>query len=207
MSIEEQAPTWTRTVKFIGVPLLGFMILQADGCFPFVRFSNDVADSVVGALSFLLPFLAAFFAFVIPRRWLTTIVVLVLLLPLLCFSALGLFFESLLIGDAFRLGANPSFERIARVPMGAYSVGIYLSDCGAPCSFDIDLLQERTIIPGVLLVRELPGFDEADQATYKVIGQDTLQVNVPPLYATDDQRVVSIPARSRIYHLKPFLYF
>jgi uncharacterized SAM-binding protein YcdF (DUF218 family) len=130
-----------------------------------VRFSNDIVNFVVGTLSFLLPFLTAFFALIIPRRWLTTVIAIVLLLPLLCFSALGLFFESLLIGDTFRTGLNPAFERIARVPMGGYSVGIYLSNCGAPCSLDIEVLQEKTIIPGILLVRELSGFDEAGEAT------------------------------------------
>lgn len=206
MSIEAPPPTWKRSTVLLGLPLLCFVLLQADGRFPLVRFSNDLANSVVGTLSFLLPFLTAYFAFVVPRRWLTTIVAIVSLLPLLCLSALGLLFEGVVTGDTLRTGLNPSYERIASVPMAGYSVGIYRTDCGAPCSFGIDILQEKRVLPGVLLVRALDGFDEAGDATYKVIGPDTLLINVPP-YVDNDPRGVSIPARSKTFHLKPFVYF
>jgi hypothetical protein len=206
MSIEAPPQTWTRTAKFLGLPLLVFVLLQADNDFPFVRFSNAFANVAVGTLSFLLPFLAAFFAFVIPKRWLTTVIVVALLLPLLCASAVGLLFGGLSIVDMFRTGSDASFERIASAPMIGYSVGIYRTNCGAPCSYGIYPLQEKQIVPGILLVRPLPGFDEADAATYKVIGQDTLLINVPP-YVDDYHPWASIPARSKTYHLKPFLYF
>jgi hypothetical protein len=206
MSTEAPPQTWTRTAKFLGLPLLVFVLLQADNDFPFVRFSNAFANVAFGTLSFLLPFLAAFFAFVVPKRWLTSVLVVVFLLPILCFSAAGLFFEGLMAGDIWRTGLNPSFERISTVPLDGYSVGIYRTNCGAPCSYGIYPLQERQIIPGILLVRALPGFDEAGGATYQVIGQDTLLINVPP-YVDDYHPWASIPARSQTYHLKPFLYF
>jgi hypothetical protein len=206
MSIEAPPPTWIRTVKFLGLPLLVFVLLQADSYYPFVRFTNAFADVAVGTLSFLLPFLAAFFALIIPRRWLTTVIALALLSPLLCLSAVGLLLGSLSIADAFRTGSDASFERIASAPMVGYSVGIYRTNCGAPCSYGIQPLQEKQIIPGIVLVRALPGFDQAGEATCKVIGQDTLLINVPP-YVDDYHPSESIPARSRTYHLKPFLYF
>ena len=76
--------------------------------FPVVRFSNELVNFAIGTLSFLLPFLTAFFAFVIPKRWLTTVIAVVLLLPLLCFSALGLLFNGVLVRDALRMGSNPA---------------------------------------------------------------------------------------------------
>jgi len=197
---------WTRSAKFLCPPLLAFLLLQLNVYFPFLRFSSDAANLFVGALAFLLPFLAAVLAFMIPKRWFTTILLMVVLAPLLGLSALGVLFEGALLEDTLRTGVNPAFERIATVPMGVYSVGIFLSDCGAPCSMDIALRQEKAIAPGVLLVRELAGFEDADQPTYKVIDQDTLLINVPP-YIDEDPRGVSIPARSRIYHLRPSLYF
>src|SRR5271156_5470935 len=160
MSIEASTPTCRRTAKFLGLPLVGFVLLQADGMFPVVRFSNELVNFAIGTLSFLLPFLAAFFAFVIPKRWLTTVIAVALLLPLLCFSALGLLFNGVLVRDALRIGSNPAFERIATAPMGGYSVGIYVSDCGAVCSPGIDLIQEKQIIPGILLTRALDGIDQ-----------------------------------------------
>jgi hypothetical protein len=197
-----------RTLKFVGLPLLGFFLLQADGRFPLVRFSNDLANLAAGTLSFLLPFLAAFFAFVIPKRWLTTVIAVALLLPLLCFSALGLLFNGVLVRDALRIRSDPAFERIATVPMGAYSVGVYLNDCGAPCGMDVDLLQERPILPGIVIVRALNGFADADarDASCKVIAPDTLVVSIPA-YVDNDRPWESQPARSKTYHLKPFLYF
>lgn len=90
--------------------------------------------------------------------------------------------------------------------MDGYSVGLFVNDCGAPCGIGIDLFQERSIIRGILLVRALLGFDDADSASYKVIGDDTLQVDVPA-FVDSDPRGMSIPAQSRVYHLKRFLYF
>jgi hypothetical protein len=206
MSIAAPPPSWKRTAKFLGFPLVGFLLLQTDGCFPVVRLSNELANFAVGTLSFFLPFLAAFFAFVIPKRWLTTIVAIVLLLPLLCFSTVGLLFNGILVRDALRIGSNPAFERIGTVPMSGYSVGIYLSNCGAVCSPAIDLIQEKQIIPGILLTRALDGIDQADKSTYQVIGQDTLTINTPA-YPDSDRPSESIPARTKTYHLKPFVYF
>src|SRR5208282_3297373 len=129
-----------------------------------------------------------------------------LLLPLLCFSALGLLFNGVLVRDALRIGSNPAFERIATAPMGGYSVGIYVSDCGAVCSPGIDLIQEKQIIPGILLTRALDGIDQADKATYQVIGQNSLTISTPA-YPDSDRPWESIPARSKTYHLKSFVYF
>jgi hypothetical protein len=206
MSIEAAPQTWTRTAKFVGLPLIVFMLVQADGCFPVVRFSNDLANFTVGTFSFVLPFLTMIFAFIVPRRLLTSIVITVLLLPILCFSAAGLLFQGVIASDAFRTGIDPSFERISTVPIGSYSVDVYRTDCGAPCGMGIYLLQKKKLLPGILLVRRLDDFDDAGDATCKEIGQDMLQIDIPA-YANDYQPSASIPARSRVYHLKPFLYF
>jgi len=108
-----------------------------------------------------------------------------------------------MIGDTWRTGVNSAFEPIASVPMGGYSVGIYRTNCGAPCSFGIYPLQEKQIMPGILLVRALPGFEPADKAAFKVIGKDALLLQVPEYFDGE----VRTPARSRVYHLKRFLYF
>jgi len=206
MSTEAPLKNWKRAAKFLGLPLLVFVLLQANGSFPIVRLSSDSANYAVGTLSFILPFLTAFFAFVVPKRWLTSALIVVFLLPILCFSAVGLFFEALMARDVWRTGLNPSFERISTVPLAGYSVGIYRTNCGAPCSYGIYPLQEKQIIPGILLVRQLDGFGDAGEATYKVIGPDTLMLSIPA-YVDNDRPWESIPARSRVYHLKPFLYF
>jgi hypothetical protein len=203
MSTEARSPAWTRVAKFVGVPLVGFALVQANSIYPFIRFRYEPANIVASTMSFLLPFVAAHFAVIIPLRWWGKALAILLLLPLLALCVIGAFFESLMIGDALLTGVNPAFEPIASVPMGSYLVGIYRTDCGAPCSFGIYPLQEKQILPGILLVRPLPGFDEASDATYKVIREDTLLLEVPE-YFDGKYRT---PARSRVYHLKRFLYF
>jgi hypothetical protein len=203
---EASPRTWTHTAKFLGAPLVAFALLLANAYFPFVRFSNELANAVLAIVIFFLPFLTAILAFTIPRRWLTTITVFVLLVPLLCFSAVGLLWEGFLLVETVRTGVNPAYEQIATAQMAGYSVGIYRTDCGALCSFGIDPLQEKQVVLGILVVRELPGFEDAGEATYKVIGQDTLLIRVPA-YVDNDPPVRTMPARSRIYHLKRFLYF
>jgi hypothetical protein len=205
MSLEASARTWTRTAKYLGLPLFGFGLVVADARFPFVRFSNELANVIVGALSWLLPFVTAIrlvtIPTLVPRRSLITGVGFVLLLPLLLFCPFGLLISVFEIWDTYGTGVNLAFEAVASVPMDGYSVGIYRTDyCGAPCSFTIYILQEKPILPGILLVRELYEFDPAGEATYKVIAKDVLRVDVPA-YGGD------APARSKVFRLKPYLYF
>jgi hypothetical protein len=148
------------------------------------------------------PFMTAIFALFIPRRWLTTILVIVLLVPLMLASLFVFLLNVLTINDIFRTGVNPSFEPLAHVPMDGYSVGIYLTDCGAPCSFGIDILQEKQIVPGLLLVRRLEGFDQAIWPVYQVIGTGILRVNIPQYGKGRD----AAPARSSTYYLRSYLY-
>jgi hypothetical protein len=203
MSVAAPPPTWIRTAKFLGLPLLAFALIQADESFPFLRFDSELANVLVGDASYLLPFVAAFFALIIPRSPLTKVIAVLMLLPLLCYSAVAGLLESFIASDTYRTGVNPGFEPVARANMDGYAVAIYRTNCGAPCSYGIYLLQEKRIEPGILLVRSLPNFYPADNATYQVIGKDTLLVQVPEYF--DGQ--VRIPVRSRTYRLRPFVYF
>jgi hypothetical protein len=202
MSVAGTPRAWTRTTKFVGLVLLGLLLVLADAAFPLVRFTNELANVIVGTMSLLLPFVAAIFVLIVPfpRRSLTAVIAIVLLLPLMLFCAFGLLTWSFSIGDTYRTGVNPEFERIASVPMDGYSVSIYRTDCGTPCSFGIYLLQEKQIFPGLLLVRKLYDLDPARGATYNVLARDTIRVDVP---AYDENN----GAQSKVFRLKPYLYF
>jgi hypothetical protein len=193
---------WTRATKFLGLLLLGLLVVLANAAFPLVRFRNELANVIVGAISLLLPFVAAVFVLMVPfpRRSLTAGIAIVLLLLLTLFCTFGLFVWSFPISETYRTGVNPEFQQIASVPMDRYSVNIYLTDCGTPCSSGIYILQEKQIFPGVLLVRKLYDFDPAREATYKVLGNNTIRVDVP---AYDERN----GAQSVIFRLKPYLYF
>jgi hypothetical protein len=202
MSAAVTPRAWTRSTKFVGLLLLGLLVVLADASFPFVRFRNELANVIVGAMSLLLPFVAAVFVLMVPfpTRSLTAGIAIILLLPLMLFGAFGLFVWSFPISETYRTGVNPEFQQIASVPMDGYSVKIYLTDCGTPCSFGIYILQEKQIFPGVLLVRKLYDFDPAREATYKVLANNTIRVDVPAYNERNG-------AQSKIFRLKPYLYF
>jgi hypothetical protein len=70
-----------------------------------------------------------------------------------------------------------TFEPISTVPMGGYRVRIFRTDCGAPCSPGIVIQQERQLVPGVLLVRTVGGFERGYDVTHRVVGCDSLLIN------------------------------
>src|ERR1700730_10801609 len=84
---------WTRATKFLGLLLLGLLVVLANAAFPLVRFRNELANVIVGAMSLLLPFVAAVFVLMVPfpRRSLTAGIAIVLLLLLTLFCTFGLF--------------------------------------------------------------------------------------------------------------------
>jgi hypothetical protein len=192
-----------RTVKYLGTPMLALLIVITNGWYPVIRFSDERANVAVGAAIWLMLWAAAIFALFIPGRWLTTIIVVVLMVPLMLMIALVLLLQGPSIADTFSTRFNPEFKPIAHVPMGGYSVGICQLACGTLCDDDINVLQEKEIFPGILLVRELPGFDLALWPTYQMTGRDTLRVDVPRY----GEGRGAVPARSRVYCMRPWLYF
>jgi len=184
--------------------MIAFLVVVANDWYPVIRFSDERLNVAVGTAICFMPFVTAIFALFIPRRWLTRIFVIVPLVPLMLVSLFVLLLDiSISDIDTFRTGLNPAFEPIARVPMGGYSVGIYLTNCGAVCSFGIEILQEKQIVPGLLLVRRLEGFEPAIWPVYQVIGKGIIRVDVPRYGVGSDAAL----ARSRTYYLKPYLYF
>jgi hypothetical protein len=93
--------------------------------------------------------------------------------------------------------------------MGAYRVAIYQIDAGLGGEA-IEVRQERTLIPGVLLVRRLETVDDADIANCRVIGPDELRVELSLWGIKPGQKDFEyhqIGSKDKEYHLKSFLYF
>ena len=166
---------------------------------PSIRFSIPALNYLFLLASFTLPWFALFSAFHIGRRW-VTIAVTVVLLPALAYTLFwGLF---VCIDTAYVLlnGIDPSFEAISRVDMGSYEVALYRTNGGAMTSFGIAVRQEKSVLLGLRIVRQLEGFYPADAATYRVLGPDVICVEVPP-YGDKAGR------RSATYHLNRSVYF
>jgi hypothetical protein len=111
-----------RTAKYLGWPILVLIIVVANGIYPVLRFTDARVNVLVGTMVWLMPFMTAIYAWYIPRRWLTTILMTVLMLPLMFVSALFLLIRGFYVVDTFKRGFDPSFEPLAHVPMGDSSV-------------------------------------------------------------------------------------
>ena len=182
------------------VLLLGcFLLIQWQVSHPVIRFSDPAANYWVFLATLLLPWFALHYVFMVRTRW-TRLLLSGLFIPVLLFTlALAILTTSWVI-HAVKHGVDDSCQPIARVGMGSSQVVIYRTDAGALTAVGIMVRQERTLIPGVLLVRELEDFSPAYTASYHVIGPDTLRVEVRHY---NNNAVAGVGT----YHLKRFLYF
>lgn len=167
---------WKRPLA-VAVSLVGCLALvHANWFHPVVRFGHPAANQIALLLALTLPWLAILPVALLPRPW-ARVVGLVLLLPPLAYSAFFAPFIAMEIEDTVAHGVDRAFTPIATVPMNGYRVRIFRTDCGATCAYGIVLRQERQLLPGIYLVRQLEGFYPAEDATYRVLGRDSLQVN------------------------------
>ena len=157
---------------------------------PFLRFAWPPLNSTCFLAGLLLPWVALL-QLVLLRRWWTTAIAALAALPLLLCSLV------ILIG-AILFDTTPAFERIAEMHWAGSSVRIYRTNGGATTAYGIVIRQERTVLPGVLLVRNIDSFYPC--YSIDLAGTpDGFQV-LPP----HDGYCV---ARQQVYRLKRFVYF
>ena len=166
--------------------------------YPVIRFESPELNGLFGfALAFLLPWLAVMAIFRVGRRW-TTIIAIIAILPTVLYSGV--------VGFAFMWtgfgldGRDNTFERFSDSRWQRSHIRLYRTDGGATTDFGVVVRQERTLFPGVEIVRPIDSFYHC------------YSLNVS---ATDSGIKLSDPAatcqtfsgRSREYRLKPFVYF
>jgi hypothetical protein len=192
------------------VLLVCFQLAQWNFFNPVLTFSSSRANYLALLPSFLLPWLCALFAFAF-RKWWQTAVGFLLLVPVLLYSLIGLGMTILYVGDITRDGADRGFEQLSRIEMGSYQVAIYRVLYGGAAGGEyIDVRQERTLVPGVLLVRSLEAVEDAEVAKYRVVGPDELRVELSiwgHKPGSQEFGYQQIGLSSNEYHLKRFLYF
>ena len=181
-----------RTARCVGIPIVAFAILTANGCWPLLRFDSTIANWLLETLSLCLPF-ALIYTACIPRRILSRALVLLTMSPIV-FAFAFFAFLNLMMGPDLR---TTCFRADGYVLRSYTSRG-----CGFFCDPSVTVQQERLFLPGVLLVRQLADFEQADSATCTRSGSDTfvLQVSDANLDPED------VPQRE-IVRLKPYLYF
>jgi len=199
-----------RPVVTIAVLLGGFLLVQWNFFSPHLRFGSSLANYVALLLFFCLPWLGLRYAFALRKWWQITVAV-VLLAPVLVYSLLGGIMTIVEVRPVIRTGADPGFAPLAKIEMGAYRVVVYqILDGGAVGGEAAEVRQERTLIPGVLLVRRLEVVDNADISTYRTIGPDELRVELSLWGEKPGQKDFEyhqIGSKDSEYHLKSFVYF
>ena len=182
MAYNESVPRTKVTIILSCIAAAVFLVLL-NWRSPILRLEPAYLNNVAFAATCLSPWLAVYlvggFRNAAARIALRTIFLWagVVLLPLAIGSLIG--------GGRGHLGT---------INTGRHIVKLYETNCGAPCSFGVAVRQERRLIPGVLLVRDLHGFYPAAAPTYTVINPDSIRVDVPAYGGSD-------PARSRAYRL------
>ena len=189
----------TLAASLLAVFLLGVWNWDA----PVLRLTSPLGNVVVLFGFFLLPWVAV----VIIRPMLTfggwrRVAFILAVTPLLAYSS----FTAALIGcfelpSAVQRPAHLGFDPIQRVILPNSTLVLYLTDCGATCSFGLLLRQERALLPGVLLVRDLGGWYPAEKAKITRGGTMGVRVAIEPYFGRVAQD------RQAFFRPRPWLYF
>jgi hypothetical protein len=158
------------------VAVLSFAAVQVNWHYPLLRFDSARLNHLFLLIAFALPFLAAFAVLGFPKLW-SKALGFVLLLPIFAYTALFAPFIAALTLETVLYGYDSTFQPIGWMTVGSYRVTIFRTDCGATCDNGIAVRQERQVLPGILLVRQLEGFYPAYDATYHTVGRDSFVVN------------------------------
>jgi hypothetical protein len=182
MAYNESAPRTKATIVLSCIAAAVVLVLL-NWRRPFLRLEPAYLNNVVFGVTCLSPWLAVYLVGRLPhaaaRIALRTI-----------FICAGVVLFPLAMGSLMGSG----WSDLGTIETGRHIVKLYETNCGAPCSFGVAVRQERRLIPGVVLVRDLYGFYPAAWPTYTVINPDSIRVEVPAYGGR-------APARSRTYRL------
>jgi hypothetical protein len=166
---------------------------------PIIRFASPVVNSLLGfALGLGLPWLGVIAVFRIGRWWAKTVAI-AAVLPLLLYSLVFLL-GSAMAGFAYRGGHDLGFDRFAEVLWKGSDVRFYRTDGGAATDYGVVIRQERTLFPGVLLVREVDDF-------YPCHSLDATSTDHGIAITDGRSDCRDFHQQRRVYRLKPFVYF
>jgi hypothetical protein len=142
-----------KWVVFVGLIL--YLLLLENGWNPILLFESPFANHAVGLTLLLLPAPLGVAAFFILRRWQGIVILVLLLLVAVLFLPFA-FFEGLEFADICgRGGENISMEPCSEAWQGAVRVRAFTTSWGMGGGFGTWVRQERRLLPGLLLVRDL----------------------------------------------------
>jgi hypothetical protein len=191
-SEERRAGRGTHAGRLISILLFIFVLDAADWWSPHLGYSGPLVEFTVPLLGImwnllvlLLPWAALSVAVKTKYRGVLVAALIPILLVTVPFGLAEIFFFPKVS------------QRITTIPMSDYRVVLYRVDCGAPCSFEIAVDQERTLVPPLMLTKNLYVFDPAYEARYEVVGENELRVTTLPY---DDKH----PAETKLFRIESF---
>ena len=160
--------------------LLGavFLLGVANALFPVLRFGSQIANWAAACVLFLVPLLAPVFVLRLQARRLFRILGVLGLTPLIAASLLLALVSGSCLQQTQSKGTDPSFEILARLPLEGSRVTAYLSNTGSMGSLTVFVRHEKTLVPGILLVRSVLGRYGARKATLSALGPLDVEVRV-----------------------------
>jgi hypothetical protein len=199
--MSDSVPSNRRSNPVRRLVLLTALIVFMYLCMRTLRFTHAGLNLAFGCLFLVLPFFAIKPALRLPRRAKT--MTLILLTPLLAFSAFGLLATMVAdIPDA--IGHVQLSTELCTLDQGQYSVHLAWEETagGAVGPHGVGLEQRRNIFPGMYAVRYLDYFEGAREGTISFVGPNMVSLYIPIAGYNEDQKNVR-----RVYSLKPWLYF
>jgi hypothetical protein len=186
-----------RSFRVIGVVLLVWLAMVANEWFPVFRLESPARNATWALGSYTLPWLALGVVLWRLRRWKRAAALLVLVVPLAYTLVMGPIVAMHLMSIRSDQGRDRSFQRVAAIAVDGGRIAVYRSDCGLPCGNEtIAVRHERPLVSGVLLVRRMDGFESVHDPRHDVIGPRRVRLSVD-----------GPGARSRVYDVKPWVYF
>ena len=166
---------------------------------PFLRFDLPLVNDVVGfALGLYLPWMTAVALFRSGVRWRRAIA-LIVVAPLLLFSAAWMFGGTLAV-LAFFNGRSLTLHQFAVHAWKGSEICLYRTDGGATTDYGVVLRQERTVLPGLRLVRRIDDF-------YPCYSLEVASTGSGITVNGAESGCILPPDKSGEYRLKQFVYF
>ena len=164
--------------RWLSVLGVFFVIGAANALFPVLRFDSQAANWAAACVLFSTPLVAPVFLLRLEGRRLFRILGCVGLTPLIAASLLLALVSGSCLQQTQSKGTDPSFQTLARLPLEGSRVTAYLSNSGSMGSLTVFVRHEKTLVPGLLLVRSVLGRHGAREATLRAVGPLDVEVRV-----------------------------
>lgn len=179
--------------------ILGWLNLQ----YPVLRFSGSILNQSFLVLLFLIPAFLFVNLLWLSKQWQRVIGIILLFLPtlfFLLFAGFALFEMVFIISD----GYDATFEKKIYTNLPQSSLCAYrISDSGpSSTTFRMVIRQERNILPGLLLVKNIFVQDQGDAVSFKL--HDDTSVTLE--YNNYDKNGINISNDQKVFKLKRYIY-